>query len=309
MVFIHPVINPKSQRGWCVVFVAVVAVAYLAYWYGGRQGENSRVFGHSGGSVLGLTFGALAALLLVVSALRRWLPAGSDWARRGHYWLGALVVPLAWMHGGFHHGGALTSASMWLLYGVVASGFMGSLLGHFLYEPREGEEGDETVLAGLRAEAEDAVAVCGPIDGGDVEQWRTERMRAIHSRELIGGAASDKREALLASVASAPLPRSEPLRELYTESVRRYLSGDDGGTSLLADRARAGQVLRRYRAMLPDELHGVVAKLETICDGCRRVRARRKIENWVQGWMAVHVPLTVALVILAVLHAVFALRY
>jgi hypothetical protein len=124
------VINPKSQRGWFYFFAGVVAVGCAAYWYVGRYGSASAL-GHSGGSALGLTFGIAAAVLLLGSSIRRWLPP-QEWWRRGHYWLGAMVVPLAWLHGGFHHGGPLTTAAMWLLYGVVVSGMLAALLGHFM---------------------------------------------------------------------------------------------------------------------------------------------------------------------------------
>jgi hypothetical protein len=299
----------KSHRGWLILFVLVVAAAYGVYRYELRHGRAA-LFGPSGGSAVGLTFGIAAATLLLFAALhgvRRWLPGmtSQTWSQ-AHYWLGALVLPLAWFHGAFHHGGALTSASMWLLYAVVVSGALAAMLRCFIV-PAGADEPVEETLARLTGEAEDVVVACGPMNGGDVEQWRAERTRLIQSRvELAGGA--HPREALIAAVAAAPVARSEPLKELYIESVKRYLESD-AEDCVLASRVRAAQVLRRYRTLLPDELHPAVTRLERICDDCRTLRSRERMRRRIDGWMIVHAPLSLALLILAALHAISALRY
>lgn len=299
----------KSHRGWIALFILVVVVGYGLYRYDLRHGRTA-MFGPSGGSVVGLVFGIAAATLIVFAALssaRRWLPGiSSDTWSRAHYWLGAMVLPLAWFHGAFHHGGALTSASMWLLYGVTLSGVMAAMLRCFV-APGMDSEGVEETLKRLSSEAEDAVIHCGPMNGGDVEQWKAQRTREIQSRvELSGGA--HPREALIAAVAAAPVPRSEPLKELYVDSVKRYLESD-ADDCVLASRVRASQVLRRYRGMLPDELHPAVMRLEKICDDCRTLRSRERMRRRIDGWMIVHAPLSLALVIIVALHAIYSLRY
>jgi hypothetical protein len=113
---------------------------------------------------------------------------------------------------------------------------------------------------------------------------------------------------LLAAVAAAPVARSEPLKELYVESVKRYLESN-AEDCVLASRVRAAQVLRRYRALLPDELHPAVTKLERICDDCRTLRSRERMRQRIEGWMIVHAPLSLALLILVALHAIYSLRY
>jgi hypothetical protein len=299
----------KAHRGWLLFFILVVAAGYAAYKYETRHGQAA-LHGHSGGSAIGLVFGVLAATLLLFAALRgarRWIPAmGSPgtWAR-AHFWLGALVLPLAWLHGGFHHGGALTTASMWLLYLVVASGFLAAMLRYFVTTGND--EPIEEAVKRLAEEAEDAVIPCGPMDGGDVELWRAERLRRIQSRvELTGGA--HPREAIMAELATAPVARSEPLRELYSLSVKPYLD-NPVGEGVLADAVKSGQVLRRYRHLLPEELHSRVERLGRICDDYRTLRLREKIQNRVDAWMVVHVPLSLALVILVAVHAIYSLRY
>jgi hypothetical protein len=303
------VLIQKTHRGWLVFFILAVVAGYAAYWYDAHNGRAA-LFGHSGGSAIGLTLGIVAATLLIFAALRpvrRWIPAAGSpgvWAR-AHFWLGALVLPLAWFHGGFHHGGALTSASMWLLYLVFASGLLAAMLRYFVTSGND--EPIEEAVKRLAAEAEDAVIPCGPIEGGDVELWRAERVRQLQSRvELTGGA--HPREEVMAELAAAPVARSEPLRELYSLSVKPYLE-NPGGEGVLADSVKSGQVMRRYRHLLPEELHPRVERLGRICEDYRTLRLREKIQRRVDAWMIAHVPLTVALVIVVVVHGVYALRY
>jgi hypothetical protein len=306
------VLIQKSHRGWLLFFLITVALSYALYRYELHRGPAA-VFGPSGGSAIGLTFGIAAAALLLFAGLRgvrRRLPGANPGASRtwdrAHLWLGALILPLAWFHGAFHHGGALTSASMWLLYIVTVSGIVAAML-RSLVAPAPSDDPVDAAIARLALEAEDAVALCGPMNGGDVEQWRAERKRSIESRvELAGGA--HPRDTLLAAVAAAPAARSEPLKELYAQSVQRYLAGDDA-ESVLTDRVRAGQVLRRYRTLLPDELQGTVTRLEQICDDCRSLRALARMRQRIDAWMVVHLPLSLALIILVALHAIYALRY
>ena len=310
----------KSHRGWLVFFVLVVVAGYGGY---ASEVRHAGARGASGGSAVGLIFGILAAILLVFAflrAVRRRLPAretlgSAELWSRAHLWLGGLVLPLAWYHGGFRHGGSLTSASMWLLYGVVVSGIFASVVRYLIFKPAGGShfpelsaESVEIAVKRLAAEAEDAVTVCGPLNGGDLLAWRSERQQTLRAREVSTPLGEQERAALLAVVASAPAVRSEPLKEFYLNSVKPYLELD-ASDCVLATRIGAERMLRRYRSLLPEELHAAVTRLERICDDCRRLRSRHRVQRWIDGWMLVHVPLSVALVILVALHGVYAIRY
>lgn len=302
----------------------MLVVAGAGYAYEARQWRSELAGGPGGGHGIGLVLGIVAAGLVVFAALRglrRWMPGGvidSDAWGRAHVWLGLLVVPLAWLHGGFRHGGALTSVTMWLLYVIVISGAVGALLRRVTSRPVTSgdrlpadslDEPVEQSIARLAAEAEDVVAVCGPMNGRELEDWRAETMTRVRTRAEADQA---RREAMLSTIAAAPVARSEPLRELYALSIKPYLErgGQRGGAQeVMASRVKAGQLLRRCRAMVPDELAGTVTELERICDDCRRLRLRQRLQRYVDGWMLIHGPLSVAVVVLLVLHGVFALRY
>src|SRR6185436_10925046 len=79
--------------------------------------------GPSGGSLPGLVFGSVgfafilfAGLLGARKRVRTWRIGRAEFWMRGHLWLGGLALPMIWFHGGFRHGGTLTSILMWLTY-------------------------------------------------------------------------------------------------------------------------------------------------------------------------------------------------
>jgi len=60
---------------------------------------------------------------------------------------------------------------------------------------------------------------------------------------------------------------------------------------------------------MPPATHEVLADLENICEEERQLTRQRRLYLWLHGWLLVHVPLSVALIVLGGVHAVVALRY
>jgi hypothetical protein len=56
-------------------------------------------------------------------------------------------------------------------------------------------------------------------------------------------------------------------------------------------------------------VHGVLDDLENICDEEQQLIRQIRIYRWLHGWLLVHVPLSIALLVLGGVHAVMALRY
>ena len=116
-----------THRKWLIASLTILAaatVAYLLYAWSSPAGLR-------GGSALGLTFGILGFAFMLFAGLlgaRKKVPVwrigrAQTWMR-GHLWLGLLSLPLILFHGGFHFGGTLTRALMWLLIVVVVSGVL-----------------------------------------------------------------------------------------------------------------------------------------------------------------------------------------
>ena len=61
--------------------------------------------------------------------------------------------------------------------------------------------------------------------------------------------------------------------------------------------------------MLPTVVHPVIEDLESICEEERQLNHQRKIYHFLHGWLLVHVPLSIALLVLGGIHAIVALQY
>jgi hypothetical protein len=86
-------------------------------------------------------------------------------------------------------------------------------------------------------------------------------------------------------------------RELYFTRVRPYLD------------APAPGLIEPLRALSPAIFHPVLADLESICEEQRQLTRQRRLYHFLHAWLLVHVPLSIALLVLGGVHAIMALRY
>jgi hypothetical protein len=285
----------RTHRPWLVFSLAVTAGAGAWYVYDVTRGSGA-LNGPSGGSVSGLTFGIAGSLFMLFAGLlslrkrvRTWRIGSAQFWMRGHLWLGLLALPLIWFHGGFRHGGTVTTILMWLLYAIVLSGIVGAVLQHFLPRQMTQTIGAETVyeqipqvLELLSTEADQTAAVCGPGNGQDLEAWRAERAASIESSYQRSYLTDSERQRLLAGVQSAPVEGSGPLREFYAHEVRPFIVGQPAGT-MLADSGRAESVFAQQRLGLPRALHEPLDELERICVQVRELLYHcrpKSVVNW-----------------------------
>jgi hypothetical protein len=61
--------------------------------------------------------------------------------------------------------------------------------------------------------------------------------------------------------------------------------------------------------LLPAAAYATLADLEDICDEARQLMRQERLHHWLHGWLLLHIPLSVALILLGAIHAVVALRY
>jgi hypothetical protein len=216
---------------------------------------------------------------------------------RGHLWLGLLSLPLILFHGGFRFGGPLTSVLMVLLIVVVVSGIFGAALQHYMPPVVTARIPMETIFeqidrvrAQLLAEADEMVeAVCGPLN------LKTTTAPAMGQ----------------SSVATATVATADtlPLCNFYSREMRPFLQHERAQNAALAIRTRAAGIFQGLRTLLPAELHGTVKDLEDICEEERQLRRQISYHHWLHGWLMLHVPLSLALLLLGCAHAIMALRY
>jgi hypothetical protein len=320
----------ETQRGWAIgslVFFVISAVAYVLY-------ARSSPIGPRGGSAMGLLFGVVGFGFMIFAALlgaRKRVPTwrlgrAKAWMR-GHLWLGLLSLPVIFFHGGFHFGGALTRVLMWLLIITVVSGVYGALLQNYLpramtkdvpLETIYDEIGNVRLL--LRQEADRAMeALCGSmgLSRNDGESDRAGGFTAL--RPIAATAAPLRTSAAVsagaAAVAMAPEiitlndEEAAPLKKFYLSEMRVFLEEPKRRRQRLADANTASAAFSRLRTLLPASAQVTVDDLEDICEEARQLERQERLHHWMHGWLLVHIPLSLALILLGAVHAVMALRY
>jgi len=304
-------------------------VAYILYAITAPDGPK-------GESAAGLTFGIVGFGFMVFAALlgaRKRVPTwrigrAQAWMR-GHLWLGLLALPLILFHGGFHFGGTLTRVLMWLLIITVGSGVFGAVLQNYLPRLMTGDVPLETIYdeignvrVQLREEADHTMeALCGSMgitkhDGED--ELRAGGFTAL--RPIAGSAAPLRTSAAVSAGASAAVAaapeilllsdaESAPLRSFYATEMRPFLEHPKQHSWRLADEAKANSSFAGLLALLPGAAHDTINDLRDICDEARQLTRQERVHRWMHGWLLLHIPLSLALILLGAIHAVMALRY
>ena len=232
---------------------------------------------------------------------------------KGHLWLGLLSFPLIWFHAGFELGGPLTVVLMVLFTLVVLSGIFGVIVQQFLPRMMTVEVPYETiyeqidsVVWQLEAEAAGLVAsVCGPLPV--TAPTTTEGPRG--GGGLAPGQLTPRPTPRPLPPSGAPQPGSQALKDVYLNDIRPFLAPNLPRNGRLATPTKARMLFQQLRTGLIPPLQETVSELEAICEERRQLVQQKRLHHVLHGWLLVHVPLSTALLLLAVGHAVIALRY
>jgi len=304
----------ETHRVWLVASVLILGAAtavYVLYALAAPHGAR-------GGSPLGLTFGVIGFAFMIFAGLlgaRKQVPVwrlgrAQAWMR-GHLWLGLLALPMILFHGGFHFGGLLTSVLLWLLIITVASGVFGAILQHYLPRLMLERVPLETIYdeidrirTQLRVEAEGFLEdLCGNVPeavevGATEEAIRAGGFTALRPSRTGTGAQYGLTE-----------EEVEPVRSFYSHELLPFLINPDSPDSRLADDTRAQGAFSKLRMLVPAAAHPVIANLESLCDEERQLTRQARLHRLLHTWLLVHIPLSLALLLLSVFHVVIALRY
>lgn len=289
-----------------------------------------------GGTVLGLSFGIAGTAVIIFEcllSLRKRFPASpfgraKTWMK-GHIWLGLLSFLLILFHSGWHWGRGIAGLLMWMFLFITLSGVLGLILQHYL--PRRLTElvARETVyeqipltIRDLRAEADERVEFI-TADLGILEVSEPEPVGTFHA----GGvkfhfdaeqrkSAQEKIDAEVARRKSSPqIPVekefSEALRLQYIEEIRPYLQRSPSAEerNFFHSAAAVTAYFRRLRTLMPVSAHEVLTDLEEIVEERRQLAVQERMHLWLHSWLLVHVPLSMALLVLIAAHAIMTLRY
>lgn len=317
--------NLARHRPW-IASLLVGTAAASAWFFASSRGASEWP---GGSSPPGFTFGILGGLLILFEfalwgrkKVRAWRIGRVQTWMAAHIWLGLLTVPLLIYHSGFRWGGSLSTVLMVLFLVVIASGIWGLVLQQVLPTKMLNQVPAETIHSQIdrmvRFMVEDANrlvrATCGPLPGEEVDEVEQQEVAegAPVSHMTVGAVqtvGNVQGKVLVTRVPKVAVPGSEPLREVFRASIAPYLLEGKKTRSPLALPNKAEFIFRELRNKLDPGTHDAIGILENLCTQRRQLDRQRQLHFWLHGWLVVHLPLSVALVILMFVHVWVALKY
>jgi hypothetical protein len=218
---------------------------------------------------------------------------------------------------------------MWLLILTVFSGLFGTALQHYIPRVMTSELPLETIYdeighvrSLLREEADRAVeSLCGSMGLSKTVDGEIQRAGGFTALRTIAASAVPLRTSAAVSagasraVAAAPEiillteEESAPLRRFYLQEMRPFLDHPERHGQRLGDAQKAASAFAGLRTLLPAAAHETLGDLADICDEARQLQRQARLHRWLHGWLLVHIPLSLALILLGAVHAVMALRF
>ncbi|HEY2882384.1 MAG TPA: hypothetical protein VGJ15_08125 [Pirellulales bacterium] len=309
----------------------VMMTALAVGWYLFHGQATNRLPG--GSSAPGLVFGIVGAAIMLFEFLlwprklaRRWRLGSARAWMRAHIWLGLLTVPLIWLHSGFKWGGPLSTVLAGLFIVVIVSGIYGLAMQNWLPRLMLVELPGETITLeathvahDLCLEAEQIVAaVCG-IEPDVLNNWRrresdsnaaTPRFHSGAPSLVLGssGPVGNVAGGVLQSQLARQVPGSEPLQHAFVSEIGPFLWWG-GRHRQLSEPGRGASYFRNLRIALEPEVRSTADLLEGYCDQRRQFDRQARLHRWLHGWLLVHLPLSIILIVLMFVHAFVALKY
>jgi hypothetical protein len=282
--------DPSELEKWHMDFS-------LPAWLGPVPPLRSNV----GATPLGLIYGTLALIIFLFAALlgarrnQKWLPVGriQTWLK-AHIWLTIFTIPLVIFHCGFHGGGPMTQILLWLYAFVMVSGFWGLTLQHIIPKLMQEYLPEEVIFEQIPFIRSQLV--------GKVQAIRRELEHepddiAPHAEHKDGGTATVMAGHLNAVKASLDFIDQDVLPYLQTTNPRRLQ---------LRDKQAADSQFRLLKLQVPESMLAALMQLQNICDEKRRLDLQTQLHYWLHGWLIVHAPASLLLVVLTLVHAVVA---
>lgn len=275
--------NPRHLLFWggVTILLSVLAVGVRLWW---EARETT-----TGGSPVGLTYGLLGGGIILfawlLSCLRFvptwWFLGSRAFWLKGHIWFSLLAFVLILCHSGLRLGG-LFEQILYLVFAlVVITGILGVILQQFL--PRW-----MTFEVSCEVPYEQIPKVCGTL------------------REKADQEMDEK--------CLCPAPATcERLKRWYEEVVRPFLAWP-AQNQLLSDASKTAQVFSQMRALpgvdQPDsKVPELLTRLEEYCNERRRLARQESLHVLLHGWLYLHVPLSAAMMVMMIAHAVVTLYY
>lgn len=282
--------DPDELRKWHMAFA-------LPAWLG----PVPPLRGNVGATPLGLIYGTLALLIFLFAALLGWrrnhksAPVGSiqTWLK-AHIWLTVFTIPLVVFHCGFHGGGPMTQFLLWLYAFVMVSGFWGLTLQHIIPKLMQEYLPEEVIFEEIPF-----------IRTQLVTQVETIR-REIESQPEEPVPRSEHNERGTATLATGHLATVKVALHFIDQEALPYLKATNPRRLPLHDKQASDSQFRLLKLKVPESLQLPLGQLQDLCDEKRRLDLQNRLHYWLHGWLIVHAPASLLLVVLTIVHAVVA---
>jgi hypothetical protein len=259
----------SSGRRWRIIALVLLAGLLASYvWY-----ERNEGYTH-GGSLMGLLYGAIALglilLLLFFGVRKRWYR--SRWGTlegwlQSHIYLGIFTFVLILAHTGFRFQDQVAVALMIVVTLVVVSGIVGAIL------------------------------------------YKTvPRMLTEVGTNLPAEAISEEMNLLMRSMSRIASGKSEPFQRTYKRLIRETIPPPLAGWRLLF-RGAGKKSSREWSGLLglvPEseqkELRQLLVLSRQQKELHMRLVAQQRYRNLLDAWLYIHLPLSIAMIILIVAH-------
>ncbi len=278
----------RGHAAWCVTSLGLVAVAtgvYVPY-------ANSAVYGATGNSITGLFFGVAGTIAIIFAGLlaaRKRIVSrklGSiSWWLKGHLWVGLVSVPLIFFHSGFRFGGLLEQLTMWCFLTVIISGVIGQVLQHVTPRFMKTAAPQQAIFEQLE------VAINSLKKAADAQ------VLSVYDT-LFVDVQDDGEEA-----------PDDFLRAFYLRHVRTFLQIEVDPDSSLFNATQAEGIFATIREGIPRKMVPIAVELESICNERRQLILQNKLQWIMHGWTLIHIPLSMSLLILTLVHVVMSLYF
>jgi len=292
----------RDSRGWIIFCLLILAAATVVYCLYGHM----RPAGPSGGSILGIVYGSvgsammLFALLLGLRKRFRTLRIGRAFTwTRGHVWLGLLAYPLILFHCGFRWGGPFTQILMWSFTIVEVTGIIGLVIQNIMPRRIYRDVQYETIYEQI---------------GHVLQLLRNDAEKIVQDVLRSSGGEAFEMEVMPAGVATATIPdtskkAAQTLATFYESQVKPFLLDKPPKDAGLRYPQTTRVVFEQIRTTLPRAMHEPLNDLASIVEERRQLTLQARLHHWLHGWLMIHVPISYAMMILATVHAVYALRF
>src|SRR5262245_13816493 len=210
-----------------------------------------------------------------------WIGSRAAWLK-GHIWLGLLSGVLILCHSGGRFGGPFERV-LYIVFGLTLfTGIVGLLLQQAL--PRL-----LTERVAVEVPYDQIPAICGKLCG-----TADDLVKKLDASKLPPGTAA-------------------MVQQWHEEVVRPFLRS--GWGDKLRDAARAAEAFAQIRglpglaAAASPAAEETLRHLEQFCQERRTLAEQERLQFWLHAWLYLHVPLSAAMVILMMGHALVALYY